>query len=101
MIIIIFLIRNKRNIIAKKIVEKRKTGENSKMKDMAVKFIDKDCLVYTFDGRQYDGIIKEVSEGAVLIEKDEKLEALNLDFVLRIREYPKNKKGKKKSVVLD
>ena len=71
------------------------------MKDMAVKFIDKDCLVYTFDGRQYDGIIKEVSEGAVLIEKDEKLEALNLDFVLRIREYPKNKKGKKKSVVLD
>ena len=33
--------------------------------------------------------------------KDRTLEAINLDFVIRIREYPKNKKGKKKSVVLD
>ena len=28
-------------------------------------------------------------------------EILNLDFVIRIREYPRNKKGKKKSVVVD
>ena len=28
-------------------------------------------------------------------------QAINLDFVIRIREFPKNKKGKKKSVVLD
>ena len=34
-------------------------------------------------------------------EKEGKIEALNLDFVIRIREYPKNKKGKKKSIVLD
>ena len=46
-------------------------------------------------------IIKEVTEGAILIEKDGKIEAINLDFVIRIREYPRNKKGKKKSVVLD
>ena len=32
---------------------------------------------------------------------DGKIEAINLDFVIRIREYPRNKKGKKKSVVLD
>ena len=36
-----------------------------------------------------------ISEGAMLVEKDEQLEAINLEFVLRIREYPKNKKGKK------
>lgn len=29
------------------------------------------------------------------------MEAINLDFVIRIREYPKNKKGKKKTVALD
>ena len=72
------------------------------MKELAKKFIDKECLIASFDGNhQYDGIIKEVTEGAILIEKDGKIEAINLDFVIRIREYPRNKKGKKKSVVLD
>ena len=59
-------------------------------------------MIGTFDGsRQFDGIIREVTDGAVMIEKDGKLEAINLDFVIRIREYPRNKNGKKKSVVLD
>ena len=72
------------------------------MKELAEKFIDKECLIYSFDSsRQFQGVIKEVTDGAILIEKDGKLEALNLDFVIRIREYPRNKKGKKKAVVLD
>ena len=72
------------------------------MKELAKKFIDKECIIASFDGNhQYDGIIKKVTEGAILIEKDGKIEAINLDFVIRIREYPRNKKGKKKSVVLD
>ena len=29
------------------------------------------------------------------------LEAVNIDFVVRIREYPRKKNGKKKSVVID
>ena len=45
--------------------------------------------------------VKEVTDGALLMEKDGGAEAINLDFVLRIREHPTNKKGKKKSVVLD
>ena len=72
------------------------------MIELAKKFIGKECLIYAFDsGRQFDGVIKEVSDGALLIEKNGELEAINLDFVIRIREYPKNKNGKKKSVVLD
>jgi len=72
------------------------------MKELAARFIDKECMIYTLDGsHQYDGIIKEVTDGAILLEKDGKPEAINLDFVIRIREYPRNKNGKKKSVVLD
>ena len=72
------------------------------MKELATKFIGKECLIYSFDGsHQYDGIIKEVTDSALLIEKNGKLEAINLDFIIRIREYPTNKNGKKKSVVLD
>ena len=83
-------------------IEKRKSEGNPEMKELAKRFIEKECLISSFDGNhQFEGVIKEVTDGAILVEKDGKLEALNLDFVIRIREYPKNKKGKKKSVVLD
>ena len=36
-----------------------------------------------------------------MVEMGGKTEAINLDFVIRIREYPRNKNGKKKSVVFD
>ena len=72
------------------------------MKAFAERFIDKECVIYSFDhSHEYMGFIKEVTDGAILVEKDGKLEAINLDFVIRIREYPRNKNGKKKSVVLD
>ena len=72
------------------------------MIELAKRFIGKECIVSAFDSNhQFVGFIKEVTDGAVLIEKDGQLEAINLDFVIRIREYPRNKKGKKKSVVMD
>lgn len=70
------------------------------MKELAMRFIDKECVISSFDGNhQYEGIIKEVTDGALLLEKDGKIEAINLDFVIRIREFSPNKKGKKKLVV--
>lgn len=72
------------------------------MKALAERFIGKDCVIYSFDSsRQFSGVIKEVTDGAILVEKDGKLEAINLDFVIRIREYPLNKKGKKASIIMD
>ena len=72
------------------------------MIELAKRFLGKECLIYAFDSNhQFEGVIQEVSNGAVLLEKDGKLEAINLDFVIRIREYPRNKNGKKKSVVID
>ena len=72
------------------------------MRELAKRFIDKECVISSFDGNhQYEGVIKEVTDGAILVENNGKMEALNLDFVIRIREYPRKKNGKKKSVVLD
>ena len=99
-IIIYVLLSNRKAVIARQIIKKRKTEGNTEMKELAKRFIDKECVITSFDGNhQYEGIIKEVTDGAILLEKDEKIEAVNLDFVIRIREYPKNKKGKKKLVV--
>ena len=101
-IIIFIMLRNRKAVIARQIIKKRKVEGNTEMKEHAKRFIDKECVISSFDGNhQYEGIIKEVTDGAILVERDGKTEAINLDFVIRIREYPRNKKGKKKSVVLD
>ena len=70
------------------------------MKELAQNFVGKDCIIYTYNS-QINGKVKEVSDGALLIENKGNLEALNLDFITRIRECPCKKNGKKKSVVLD
>ena len=99
-IIFVMLRKRKKALIIRKILKKRKKGDNTEMKELAKRFIDKECLINSID-HQYEGVIKEVTDGAILVEKAGMLEAINLDFVVRIREFPKNKKGKKKSVVLD
>ncbi len=102
MFLIIFSVLRRNNLIAaKKSIQNKKPEDTAQMLELAKKFIDKDCLIYSFDGRHFDGVIKEVADGAILIEKNGGLEAINLDFVIRIREYPKNKNGKKKSVIFD
>ena len=71
------------------------------MIELAKRFIDKECLVYAFDSNHmFEGTIKEVTDGAILLEKNGNLEAINLDFVIRIKEYPRKKNGKKKSIVV-
>ena len=102
LIVLFILLRNNRAIVAKRKIQKRRTEDRTEMVELAKKFIDKECVIYAFDsGHQFIGVIKEVTDGAILIESNGELEAINLDFVIRIREYPKKKNGKKKSVILD
>lgn len=71
------------------------------MKEMAEKFIGKKCLVYTIssDNNAETGVVKEVTDGAILIDLNNgTLSAINLEYVTRIREWPKNSKGKDKTV---
>lgn len=101
---VIFITRqtNKKKILAiKQRLKSKAKGEKRQMNEMIKKFIGKECLIYTFDS-QVIGTIKEVTDGAVMIENNSGgVEALNLDFIVRVREYPRGKNGKKKSVVLD
>lgn len=74
------------------------------MKELAKQFIGKECIIYTIASNDsgVQGVIKEISDGGMLVErKSGEPEIINLDFVTRIREYPRNKSGKKKSIVLD
>ena len=103
MIMVLYSVcRNRKVVIARKRMKNRKREDKTEMIELAKRFIGKECLVYSFDSsHQFQGVIKEVSNGAVLIEKDHKVEAINLEYVIRIREYPKKKNGKKKAIVAD
>ena len=47
-------------------------------------------------------MIKEIDDGGMVVErKTGEREIINLEYVTRIREYPRKKNGKKKEIVLD
>lgn len=74
------------------------------METFARQFINQECIIYTLaanDG-SIQGVIKEVGNGGVVLEdmRGQK-QLINLEYVTRIREYPRNKNGKKKSVITD
>ena len=106
MLILLFVIlsqEKRKNILAARtILRKKNQKETVVMKETAKRFIGERCIVYFIGGNQSVGVIKEVNETAIVIDDGKGIdEALNLDFVARIRQYPKNKKGKDKKVVLD
>ena len=103
LLLVIITSRRRRMTVARRIIQRRNLNskEKEQMTELAKKFIDKKCIIYSLNDNQITGVIKEVSDGALLIEKDGNLQAVNLDFIVRIREYPTKKNGKEKSVILD
>ena len=96
-ILVIFILlfiqhRNEKVWIKNHVLKKKRKG-CTEMLELAKRFIEKECIIYTFNN-QVVGTIKEISTNALIVEKNGVQEAVNLDFVVRIREYPKNKKGK-------
>ena len=100
LIVVLFVQHRNEKVWIKNHILKKNRKETIEMLELAKRFIEKECIIYTFNN-QLVGTIKEIEGNALMIEKNGVLEAVNLDFVVRIREYPKKKNGKKKSVVLD
>ena len=74
------------------------------MKELAKRFIGEECIIYTITSNDgsIQGVIKEIDDGGMVIERNSgEREIVNLDFVTRIRQYPRKKNGKKKDIVWD
>ena len=101
LILIFISVRRKKEIrqyIKAKI--ERKNGD-TQMQELAKRFIGKDVYMKTIGGDTEDGILTEVTDNAAVLEKNGESRIVNLDYVIRLMEYPKNKKGKRKEIVLD
>lgn len=98
-ILICLPLRQSRYAKAKQIAQRRKTLEKERqnMKELAERFIGKDCYIKLLNGNT-DGIVKEVSDSGLLIERKDGMQAVNYDYIMKIQEYPHNRKGKRKAV---
>lgn len=96
--IVIYSSKRNEKIILKQIKKMKNKEERAEMTELARRFIGKECVISTFNS-QVVGVIKEVTDGAVLIENNENLEIINIDYIVKIKEYPRNKNGKKKIIV--
>ena len=105
LVIIPWITRRRRLAAVRHILnQKKQNKENREMKELTKRFIGEECIIYTITSNDgsVQGVIKEIDDGGMVIEKKTgELEIVNLDFVTRIREYPRKKNGRKKGVVLD
>ncbi len=105
LLVIYLCIRKKRRTAAAvwQIQNRRKQNkEIMMMKELAKQLIGEECFIYTITSNDgsVQGVIREIDDGGMIIERNSgEREIINLDFVTRIREYPKKKNGKRKSVV--
>lgn len=104
LILLVILLTKRKRKILHKIVSKRFWNpdkikkESKQMKELAQRFIGKNCIIYTIDDSliRLTGIIKEVGNTGMLIENKDGIQLVNLEFVSRICEYPRKRKDKKK-----
>ena len=75
----------------KRVIINKRTETRKKMFEAAKKFIGKKCVIYTFNSDYITGVVKEVTEGAVIVDRKGKEEVVNLDFIVRIKDASDNK----------
>ena len=81
--------------------KKNRMKRRIEMSGIVKEYIGKDCIIYTLQGAAaIDGVVEDVSDGWITVRgfESKELQAVNLEYVTRIREYPKDKNGKRKTV---
>lgn len=70
------------------------------MNELIKNYIGKEVIVYTSSTSGVTGTVTKIEDNWVELEdKNGQKQIVNTDYVSRIQEYPRNKKGKKKLVV--
>ena len=71
------------------------------MNELIQKFIGKECIIYTMNSESgnISGTVNELKDGWLVISNDTGEEIVNVEYVVRIREYPRDKKGRKKTII--
>ena len=102
LIFLIYLPRKKRRkyaankIFTKNKILNEKGKEGIVMRELAERLIGKDVYVKMLEGNA-DGVVKEVTDSGIVLENKNGLQILNLNYIMKIREYP-YKNGKRATI---
>lgn len=71
------------------------------MNEVFNRYIGKDCIIYLSNSASnvVECRVNGVADNWLTVETKDGAEIFNIDYIIRIKEHPVNKKGKKKSVI--
>lgn len=102
LIVLFVIIVNNRRKVAKiiSVLRKRKKRGIFKMSDVLNRYIGKDCVVYVSTGNYsaIEGMVIEIKDNWIVVKTKDGDEVINFDYVIRVKEHPVNKNGKKKTI---
>lgn len=73
------------------------------MNDAIMRFVGKDCLIYCGAGfgENVSGVIEDIAGDWITVKTKGGIETVRIDYVTRIREYPKSKNGRRRGETPD
>lgn len=100
-IVLFIILREENNRNIRRIIKKRKKRGITAMSDIFNRYVGKDCLVYVSNGSSnvIECNVTGVNDNWLCIRTRDGDEVINLDYIVRVKEHPVNKNGKKKSVI--
>ena len=71
-----------------------------KIEDALQRFVEnkEECVIYFDNGGTVEARVLETGEGFIIIDEKDSKSVVNIEHIMRVRSYPKNEKGKKKTV---
>ena len=90
-----------RSATIRRIIMKKKKRRRIRMNELISGFVCKDCIVYisASSGTSINGVITSLNENWITVKTAGGEEVINLDYVIRVKEHPVGKNGKKKKIV--
>ena len=69
------------------------------MNEIINAYVGKDCVIYLSNSGTITGNISSLNNNWITVKSKDGDEIINIDYIIRLKEHPVNKKGKKKSVI--
>ena len=69
------------------------------MNEIINAYVGKDCVIYLSNSGTIIGNISSLNDNWITVKTKDGNEIINIDYIIRLKEHPVNKNGKKKSVI--
>ena len=70
-----------------------------KIEDALQRFVEdkEECVIYV-EGAMIIARVLEIGDGFIRVDENDSESVINIQHIIRVRTYPKNEKGKKKTI---